>query len=49
MDFDFTPYFEKYEKLVAASDASFERVKQAHAECVNVPPDARIAAMRSST
>jgi Fe-S-cluster containining protein len=34
MIFDFTPYFEKYEKLVAASDAAFERVKQAHAECV---------------
>jgi len=34
MVFDFTPYFEKYEKLVAASDAAFERVKQAHAECV---------------
>jgi Fe-S-cluster containining protein len=34
MDFDFTPYFEKYEKLVAASDAAFERVKQAHADCV---------------
>lgn len=34
MPFDFTPYFEKYEKLVAASDAAFERVKQAHAECV---------------
>lgn len=34
MDFDFTPYFEKYEKLVAASDAAFDRVKQAHAECV---------------
>jgi len=34
MDFDFTPYFEKYEKLVATSDAAFERVKQAHAECV---------------
>lgn len=34
MDFDFTPYYEKYEKLVAASDAAFERVKQAHAECV---------------
>jgi Fe-S-cluster containining protein len=34
MLFDFTPYFEKYEKLVAASDAAFERVKQAHAECV---------------
>ena len=34
MVFDFTPYFQKYEKLVAASDAAFERVKQAHAECV---------------
>jgi Fe-S-cluster containining protein len=34
MDFDFTPYFEKYEKLVVASDAAFDRVKQAHAECV---------------
>lgn len=34
MDFDFTPYFTKYEKLVAAADAAFERVKQLHAECV---------------
>lgn len=34
MDFDFRPYFEKYEKLVAASDAAFDRVKMAHAECV---------------
>ncbi|MFO7709234.1 MAG: YkgJ family cysteine cluster protein [Desulfobacterales bacterium] len=34
MDFDFTPYFEKYEKLVAASDEAFDRVKKAHAECV---------------
>lgn len=34
MDFDFTPYFEKYEKLVAASDEAFNRVKTAHAECV---------------
>jgi Fe-S-cluster containining protein len=34
MTFDFTPYFAKYEKLVAASDAAFERVKLAHAECV---------------
>jgi Fe-S-cluster containining protein len=34
MDFDFAPYFEKYEKLVAASDAAFERVRAAHAECV---------------
>ena len=34
MDFDFTPYFQKYEKLVAAADAAFERVKQAHGDCV---------------
>ncbi len=34
MDFDFTPYFEKYEKLVAASDEAFNRVKNAHADCV---------------
>lgn len=34
MDFDFTPYFEKYEKLVAAADEAFNRVKRAHAECV---------------
>lgn len=34
MDFDFTPYFEKYEKLVAAADAAFERVKESHAACV---------------
>jgi Fe-S-cluster containining protein len=34
MDFDFTPYFEKYEKLVAVSDAAFNRVKNAHADCV---------------
>src|SRR5512143_160502 len=34
MDFDFTPYFQKYERLVAAADAAFERVKQAHDDCV---------------
>lgn len=34
MDFDFTPYFEKYEKLVASSDAAFDRVKNAYADCV---------------
>jgi Fe-S-cluster containining protein len=34
MDFDFTPYFAKYEKLVALSNDAFERVRQAHAECV---------------
>jgi Fe-S-cluster containining protein len=35
MAFDFTPYFEKYEQLVAKADGAFERVKQAYAECVN--------------
>jgi Fe-S-cluster containining protein len=34
MDFDFTPYFKKYEALVSKADDAFERVKQAHAECV---------------
>ena len=34
MDFDFTPYFQKYEALVAKAEGAFERVKQAHAECV---------------
>ena len=34
MDFDFTPYLEKYEKLVTASDEAFNRVKNAHADCV---------------
>jgi Fe-S-cluster containining protein len=34
MDFDFTPYFEKYEELVAKSDDAFEKVRSAYAECV---------------
>jgi Fe-S-cluster containining protein len=34
MEFDLEPYFAKYEKLVAASDSAFDRVKQAHVECV---------------
>jgi len=34
MDFDFTPYFQRYEALVSKADEAFERVKQAHAECV---------------
>ena len=34
MDFDFTPYFKKYERLVSNADDAFERVKQAHADCV---------------
>lgn len=35
MDFDFAPYFKKYEALVSKGDEAFERVKQAYAECVN--------------
>jgi len=31
---DLTPYFKKYEALVATADAAFERVKQAHDDCV---------------
>jgi Fe-S-cluster containining protein len=34
MDVDFSPYFEKYEALVATAEAAFERVKQAYADCV---------------
>jgi len=34
MDFDFTPYFEKYEALVSQADGAFERVKQTFAQCV---------------
>ena len=34
MDFDFTPYFKKYEELVSKSDEVFERVRKAYAECV---------------
>ena len=34
MDFDFTPYFKKYEALVATADAVFERVRKAYADCV---------------
>jgi len=34
MDLDLTPYFKRYEALVATADAAFERVKKAHADCV---------------
>ena len=34
MNFDFTPYFKKYEELVAKSDDAFEKVRSAYAECV---------------
>ncbi len=35
MDFDFIPYFSKYEELVGAADEAFSRVKGDHADCVN--------------
>ena len=34
MDFDFAPYFKKYEALVSKGDEAFEHVRQAYAECV---------------
>ena len=34
MDLDLSPYFKKYENLVAAADEVFDRVKKAHADCV---------------
>ena len=34
MNIDFSPYFKKYEALVATADEAFERVKKAHADCV---------------
>jgi len=34
MDFDFSPYFKKYEELVAATEDAFNQVKKAHPECV---------------
>jgi len=34
MDLDLSPYFQKYEKLVATADEVFDRVKKAHADCV---------------
>lgn len=34
MELDLSPYFKKYENLVESSDAVFDRVKKAHADCV---------------
>ena len=34
MSVDLTSYFKKYEALVAQADAAFDRVKTAHADCV---------------
>ncbi|MEE4264811.1 MAG: YkgJ family cysteine cluster protein [Desulfobacteraceae bacterium] len=38
MNFDFRPYFEKYEQLVAAADKAFHRVNSAFEECVKCKP-----------
>ena len=35
MDFDFTPYFAKYEELLKLADQVFERVAKEYPECVN--------------
>jgi len=34
MDFDFSPYFKKYEELVAVAEDAFNRVKGDHPDCV---------------
>ena len=34
MDFDFTPFFKKYEAVSIAADAVFGRVKKEYADCV---------------
>ena len=34
MDIDLSPYFKKYENLVATADEVFDRVKKSHADCV---------------
>ncbi|KPJ77647.1 MAG: hypothetical protein AMJ54_07135 [Deltaproteobacteria bacterium SG8_13] len=35
MDFDFTPYFERYEALLDLADRLFEQVAEKHPECIN--------------
>ncbi len=35
MDFDFTPYFKRYEALLRVADQLFEQVAQKHPECMN--------------
>lgn len=34
MDFDFAPFFKRYEALAAQAETAFEKIKQAHPECV---------------
>lgn len=38
VDLDFSPYFEKYEALVAEVDKVFTRVAEAHPECIKCQP-----------
>lgn len=38
VDLDFSPFFKKYEALVAEVDAVFKRVEEAHPECVKCRP-----------
>jgi Fe-S-cluster containining protein len=35
MDFNLTPYFQQYEKLVKQADAAFDRVRQEYPQCVS--------------
>ena len=35
MDFDFTPYFRRYEALVKLADQAFERVAKDYPDCIN--------------
>jgi Fe-S-cluster containining protein len=35
MNFDFQPFFERYEKLAKKAGTAFEQVKQEHPDCVN--------------
>jgi Fe-S-cluster containining protein len=35
MEFDFSPYFDRYLALSKAADAVFDQVKETHPECVN--------------
>jgi Fe-S-cluster containining protein len=34
MDFDFTPFFKRYEALAAQAEAAFDKIREAHPECV---------------
>lgn len=35
MDFDFTPYFRRYEALARLADQAFERVAKSHSQCIS--------------